>query len=77
MTVVAPALRQGTLASHHLATTYRGVPDAHVEDGRLFAPARALGVATRRDGQALITQGVDLRLAGSDVWLESWFARVV
>ena len=53
MTVVTAGHSHKPPSGHDL----QGLPGAHVEDGRLFAPARALGVATRRDGQALITQG--------------------
>lgn len=45
LTVVASALRQGTLMSHQLGTTHHGMPDAHREAGGSL-PRPRLSLAT-------------------------------
>lgn len=49
LATAAAALRQVTATSHELASQYQRMPAAHLQAGRLIAPARALDVSTRAD----------------------------
>ncbi len=59
---VSAALREGTRSSYDIATVYQLMPPAHVDAGRLFAPARALSGSVNPTERASLSDDERTRL---------------
>ncbi len=60
---VSAALREATRSSHDIAAVYQLMPPAHVQAGRLIAPARALSGTVNPTGRASLSDDERTRLA--------------